>query len=244
MATGHYRYACEPAATVIRALGGVRALAGLLDLSPESVSQWNRPARKGGFGGYVPVKYHAAIFSEAKAMGARTVTLKLLKSGRMEKLDMGAASKRKGDRFEFQVVRELVEAGFPGAHRVPLSGAVKGYPGDVLVKGSPTGDWIIQCKVNQKATGGGRGGVARFLAQANLGRLTTKSGKVFMAMRGEVLIELMKGKKPLVANMPETSTSGSSIEGDIEGHDALVFRWDGARSWNAIVTLKKWESVK
>lgn len=244
MAAGHYRHKCEPAFTVIRALGGVRALAGLLGLSAESVSQWNRPARKGGFGGYVPAKYHREIHRHAKRSGIKGVTLKLLGGGRMEKLDMGAASKRKGDRFEFQVVRELVEAGFPGAHRVPLSGAVKGYPGDVLVKDSPTGDWVIQCKVNQKSTGGGRGGVARFLAGANLGRLTTKSGKVFMAMRGDLLIDLMRGVKPLVANMPETSTSGASIEGDIEGHDALVFRWDGARSWNAIVTLKKWEGVK
>ncbi len=44
----------------------------------------------------------------------------------------GKRPKRKGDRAEREVVKRLVEAGLT-AKRVPLSGNVTGYPGDVCV---------------------------------------------------------------------------------------------------------------
>jgi len=46
---------------------------------------------------------------------------------------MGKASRDKGARFERAVVQALTEYGID-ANRVPLSGAVDGYPGDVLVR--------------------------------------------------------------------------------------------------------------
>ena len=203
MTAAHHRFRCQPAFTVIRALGGARALADMLGVSTEAVSQWNRPASKGGSGGYVPKKHWAMIVANVNQRKDRPILWKLLECGKREKLDVGRASKQKGDRFEFQVVRELVDEGFPNAHRVPLSGAVKGYPGDVLVRGTKTGDWVIQCKINKKETGGGRGGVAKFLSEVSIGRIVTKSGAVFVAMSRGVFLGLMAGVKPLVANMPE-----------------------------------------
>ena len=43
----------------------------------------------------------------------------------------GRAPKRKGDRVEREIVKRLTEGGV-NAKRVPLSGAAKGYPGDVV----------------------------------------------------------------------------------------------------------------
>lgn len=45
---------------------------------------------------------------------------------------MGALSQRKGRRVEQQLVRALRAAGLD-ARRVPLSGAVRGFEGDVLI---------------------------------------------------------------------------------------------------------------
>ncbi len=56
----------------------------------------------------------------------------------------GASPKRKGDRLERAVVN-LFRAHDIDAHRVPLSGSVKGYPGDVVVK-LPQGDLCLECK--------------------------------------------------------------------------------------------------
>jgi Holliday junction resolvase len=42
----------------------------------------------------------------------------------------GKAPRQKGDRAERDLVKRLQAAGLP-ARRVPLSGSVKGYPGDV-----------------------------------------------------------------------------------------------------------------
>ena len=63
-------------------------------------------------------------------------------------------------------------------------------------------------------------------------------------MRGVDFIRLMRGEKPVIVNMPGVTTSGSSIEGHIEGHDALVFRRDGVTTWNALVPLERYEGVK
>jgi hypothetical protein len=45
----------------------------------------------------------------------------------------GRAPRRKGDRLERAVVKQLQAAGL-GAKRVPLSGSAAGYPGDVCVE--------------------------------------------------------------------------------------------------------------
>ena len=240
MAPGSYRYACEPAATVIRALGGVRALATALKLTPEAVSQWNRPAIHGGTSGFVPEKHwkRIVILGERKKLPAEPMRTLLATGVRGREIMGGAASKRKGDRFEYQVVENLMREGL-NAHRVPLSGAVKGYPGDVLVTDSPTGNWVLQCKITGRSNGGGRIAVAKFLSQVQLGRVLTKSGP-FIALRQEAFVAMIRGERLTLANMPEMATDGKQINDMIEGHDALVFRRDGVKTWHALVREPKY----
>ena len=232
MSDGSYRYQCEPAATVIRALGGVRALAGALGVTPELVSKWNRPAVKEGTGGFIPPKHWPATLRIAQALGAGGVTEELLAQGQRERLDMGKSAKVKGDRFEFEVVRQLVTAGFD-AHRVPLSGAVKGYPGDVRID-TPSRVWILQCKISGRNNSSGRTVVTRALHGAIAIRVVTK-GAVYIGMQREVFYGLLKGLRPDIVNMPEMKTSGEQIGQAIKGHDALVFRRDGVTAWHAMV---------
>jgi hypothetical protein len=52
--------------------------------------------------------------------------------------------KRKGDRLEREVVKLLQAAGVP-ARRVPLSGSMAGYPGDVVVTVAGR-DHVLECK--------------------------------------------------------------------------------------------------
>ena len=60
---------------------------------------------------------------------------------------MGAKSRRKGGRLERDVVARLKEMGLSDARRVPLSGAVAGYKGDIEVAG-------LRCEVKGRANGG------------------------------------------------------------------------------------------
>ena len=232
MAEGSFRYRCEPAYSILNALGGVRAVARFLALTPETVSQWNRPAERGGLGGFIPKRHWPAILSLAGELGVGQVTYDTLKTGTRERLDMGRASKIKGDRFEFQVVRELKEAGY-AAHRVPLSGAVEGYPGDVRID-LPDRVWLLQCKISASGSSGGRTVVTRFLHDAAIGRIITKHG-TYIGLSRKYFFWLLKGERPWIANMPEMNTSGTGISNDIEGHDALVFRRDKVTEWNALV---------
>ena len=239
MAAGHYRYNLEPASTVIKTLGGVRALASALGVAPETVSQWNRPFEHGGRDGAVPPAYWDRIYKLAARRGlARVVTKKLLRSKRLGASDMGRASKIKGDQFEYQVVRELNEVKGFKAHRVPLSGAVEGYPGDVKVE-TPTGDWILQCKISSVKNQRGRAVIVRLLHDMLLARVVTKRA-AYVVMRRNVFFDLLRGKRPTVVNWPEMKTSGSQIAKDIAGHDALVFRRDGVKEWYALVREETW----
>lgn len=52
--------------------------------------------------------------------------------------------REKGDRFERALVKVLNEVGI-SSHRVPLSGAVEGYPGDILLDAFDP-PMIVQCK--------------------------------------------------------------------------------------------------
>ena len=241
MPPGSYRYACEPAATIIRALGGVRAVAIALGVSPEYVSKWNRPALRGGTGGFIPEIRRKGIYLLARKLGVKAITKKLLNSGSREVIPVGKASKIKGDRFEFQVVRELNEAGFE-AHRVPLSGAVKGYPGDVNVK-APSGTWILQCKINSRQNESGRTAVIKLLHDVVIGRVSTEKG-VYFAMQRDVFLGWMRGEVPSVVNMPLMKTKGTQIADAIEGHDALVFRRDGVTAWYALVREGKFPGAR
>lgn len=57
----------------------------------------------------------------------------------------GRSPKQKGDRLERKIVKTLTEHGIE-AHRVPLSGAVEGYPGDVVVTLPQGREVVLECK--------------------------------------------------------------------------------------------------
>jgi Holliday junction resolvase len=56
-----------------------------------------------------------------------------------------SASKEKGTRGENEVVKLLVKAGLTEAKRMPLSGAVAGFEGDVFLNG-----WCVETKRTER----------------------------------------------------------------------------------------------
>jgi hypothetical protein len=231
MAEGSFRYRLEPAYTIIKMFGGVRAMAKIMEVSPEAVSQWNRPPIKGGYGGFIPLRFWRPIRLYARENGL-VIHMKLLYTGRRKFLSKAAASKIKGDRFEFQCVNELKAAGFD-AHRVPLSGAVAGYAGDVKLKAADGKDWILQCKISKRAAG--RAGVAKMLGEVSIGRVVTQYG-CYVAMRRDIFFRLLRGEEIKVINWPEIKAAGTMIAHDIKGHDALVFRRDKTTMWYVLIS--------
>ncbi len=232
---GHYRFACEPAATVVRALGGVRRAAQLIGVSAETCSQWNRPADRRGTGGFVPPRFWATILSVAKIERASEITEGLLAGGKKERPDVGSMSRRKGALFELQVAKDLKALGFD-TRKIPLSGAAVGYPGDVEVLDTPTGRWVLQCKI--AAGTGGRHSVLRMLHQVVVGKVRA-AGKDLVAMRMTQFAQVLRGEKIQVVNMPAIAVPGKIILDHLKGHDALVFRRSGSTEWMAIVAAER-----
>lgn len=60
---------CEPAAQIIRTLGGLSVVAKAADVTPTSVQRWRLPSEKGGTGGFIPRKHHDAIVKLAAERG-------------------------------------------------------------------------------------------------------------------------------------------------------------------------------
>jgi Holliday junction resolvase len=56
--------------------------------------------------------------------------------------------KRKGDRLEREVAKQIREAGYP-AQRVPLSGACDWLAGDVTATLPALGNVVLECKARQ-----------------------------------------------------------------------------------------------
>lgn len=228
-----YKFRSEPAGTVIRALGGVRLASRRLGLSPEAVSRWNRPAERGGTGGYIPKRHWDIIVSAT----GRPITREFLASGIRERIDVASASKAKGDRFERAVVEDLRSAGFD-AHRVPLSGAAVGFIGDVEIRNWHGRRFVIQCKHTKNHGAGGRTSVARMLGQVSWGRVYA-SGQELLAMRKSVFIAVLKDHPCWSVNTPMISIPGKQILAHLKDHDALLFRRTNGpkatREWMAIV---------
>ena len=239
---GRYRYSCEPAGTMIRALGGPRKLAGVLGVSPELVSQWNRPTSAGGTDGYVPPKYHKKITGYAASFGRKDITESFLRGGKRETIDVGRMSKIKGSRFENQVVNDLLAVGIE-ARRVPLSGADPNYPGDVDIL-APTGRWIIQCKITQQHSAGGRTSIARMLSQVTTGRIAAGVNQHLVGMRRDAFVRLLRGSPVRPINWPRIAINGKQVLSHLSGHDALIFRRSGQREWMVVVSSSKFNGVE
>ncbi len=69
----------SPAREVVAKLGGVRATARILSLSPSAVSRWMMSTDRRGTGGSVPQRHWPAIITHAKKerikIGLRDLTL-------------------------------------------------------------------------------------------------------------------------------------------------------------------------
>ena len=248
MARGHYRYAMQPAGDIIRRLGGVRAVATALNISAESVSKWNRPHAQGGGDGRIPPRWWRRVLELVEKRGGKAARkqayrqlYETAKPSTVGKEDPVHASKRKGDRFERQVVDDLNAEGVK-AKRVPLSGAAPGWTGDVIAEGKD-GEWKIQCKIttNRKNAAGadtgtaGRGAIVRLLSQVSWG-LVEAGDATYVAMRRGVVIGMLKGVVPAAVNIPRLKIARAKMIADaIDGHDALVFRRDQAVEWMALV---------
>jgi hypothetical protein len=60
---------CQPAASIIVAMGGLSAVAKAADVTVTSVQRWRLPSRKGGSGGIIPAKYHKRLIKHAADRG-------------------------------------------------------------------------------------------------------------------------------------------------------------------------------
>ena len=257
MAEGHYRYKCMPAFKIVQTLGGVRKVAGYLDLSPEAVSRWCRPVEKGGHGGFIDLQYWDPLLAWAQERGLRPpVTRTLFYTGMRRRIPLARAQKIKGDRFEYQVVNDLKAAGFD-AYRVPLSGGGVSkhsqradHIGDVRVPlpapvnlPSNRKEWVLQCKISgSKRSNIGAVGISRMLSAVCVGSVLTLQGN-YVAMRQEIMVDLMRGKRPPIVNYPVVAARGAQISVAIHAHDALLFRQSGIREWYALVREKQWLAI-
>jgi hypothetical protein len=59
----------EPAATIIRKLGGPTAVSRLLNVHRTRVSNWMRAKSVGGTGGRIPQDHHRALLEHARQQG-------------------------------------------------------------------------------------------------------------------------------------------------------------------------------
>lgn len=67
---------CDPAASVIIKLGGVRKLARELGIDPSALSKWQQ--RRKGTGGLIPARYHWTLISVARAKGIKLTADELI----------------------------------------------------------------------------------------------------------------------------------------------------------------------
>lgn len=59
----------EPARTIVKRLGGPKAISGLVGVHRTRVSNWMRPRAVGGTGGAIPQKYHRQLLECAAEKG-------------------------------------------------------------------------------------------------------------------------------------------------------------------------------
>lgn len=60
---------CEPAASIISALGGLSVVAKAAGVSLVTAQRWRFPVENGGTGGFIPRKHHGRLIELAKERG-------------------------------------------------------------------------------------------------------------------------------------------------------------------------------
>lgn len=68
----------EPAATIIKKLGGPKKVAAIAGVHRTRVSNWMRPKEAGGTGGTIPQSHHLAILRAAAEKGCADITAETL----------------------------------------------------------------------------------------------------------------------------------------------------------------------
>lgn len=224
MSRGIIKHDCEPAASVLRILG-VLETARTLGLSKGSVSHWAAPQDKGGSNGCIPRRHRKAL-AELTAKAGHPLTLEFLNS-KDKPMAGGAKSKQKGDRFEREIVNILREQGID-AGRVPLSGAVEGFPGDVFFD-LPAGRFLGQCKVS--ASGDGYVSLSNILAERSMVRI--RRGTQLFSDEDIVLMDLsyfygfLTGLMVAPVNMPLWPGARTGVlDKALSGHHVLFFKKD------------------
>ena len=91
-------------------------------------------------GNVVPTKYE-----QKRAPHPTYLPLGFSPDGIFLEFGMPSRSKSKGDREELNLVHAARDVGLR-ARRIPLSGAVEGFKGDVIIKDQRENDWTIECK--------------------------------------------------------------------------------------------------
>lgn len=61
----------EPAATIIRNLGGEAVVAAILGMAYTAPYRWQHAKEKGGTGGLIPQRHHRALLDYAKQKGVK-----------------------------------------------------------------------------------------------------------------------------------------------------------------------------
>jgi DNA-binding transcriptional regulator YdaS (Cro superfamily) len=63
------KHDAQPAMSVVLRLGGCRAVARLVGVSPSAVSRWCTPAPLGGTGGRIPQRHWGSLIAQAAERG-------------------------------------------------------------------------------------------------------------------------------------------------------------------------------
>jgi hypothetical protein len=204
---------CEPAASVLRALG-VRHIARKLKLTPGAVSQW---ARVGYGEGAIPKKHKAAVVQMLRDGGAAHLI------ERVSEMAGGRASRQKGDRFEREIVKALLDKGVT-ARRVPLSGAVEGFPGDIELEHRGV-KLLGQCKIS--ADGSGYSKILALISEHNVVNITDADGFRTVAMPFSEFVRFLEGgERAIRVGNPVHGIKITTARKALAGHHALFFRKD------------------
>jgi len=70
----------EPAANIIRRLGGPIAVAKVTNVNITAPYRWQAPRDRGGTGGIIPYKHHAALLRHARKLGVKIRPVQFLPS--------------------------------------------------------------------------------------------------------------------------------------------------------------------
>lgn len=146
-----------------------------------------------------------------------------------------AGAKRKGDRFERECVNRLRDAQHE-AHRVPLSGAVSGYEGDIYIIDPrfPKQRIVVQCKV--RGTGAGYARVPTLMRGMDIAwclgpRGTIPEGPATFVCTWEFFLRVMARTAIFPTIYPQVPLYTAAMRDALNGHHVLFMKKDRGVTW-------------